>query len=331
MSREAAAGRAAPVAAASHAARRRAALLAAVLVALTCTAAAAPAGAAPGGSGSSSGGNGKDALHRAQIIANLRAQMPTTPTILLLGGSSARECTVDDRSWAQQILDEGGTPVVTYNLGCRHDTYAQDLAVARLLPSGMPSIVLIGINLGRFCTGPTYPAIDLPEADIPPPVYYQHVYSIHKRIQSASVKSASVQSWMVSRWPQFQANYRYDLGVIESIVRTCLNRSLNPVLVDLPRDLPIIGHAFDGPVAMYRVGCAQLASRYQIPWLTFVGAAGFVDGDFFDLFHLVEPGRVKYQELLSERVVRLLRKFGLDQPPVPTPTPTPTPAPTTTP
>lgn len=318
-------------------------LVAALLTLAFLAAAAAPAGAAPGGlqyprsfavtddSSSSGSGLGKDAAHRALIVANLRAEVPDTPSILLLGGSSARESTVDDRSWAQQILDFGGTPVVTYNLGCRHDTYAQDLAVARLLPTGMPSIVLIGINIGRFCNSPSSPTIDLPEPRIPPPVYYQHVYSIHKRIQSASLKRFYVQYWLSSRWPEFQANYDYNLGVIESIVRTCLNRGLNPVLVDLPRDLPIIGHAFDQPVAMYKDGCARLAARYQIPWLTFVAASGFVDHDFFDLFHLVEPGRAKYQEQLSTRSVRLLKKFGLDEPPTPTPTPTPTVTPTPSP
>jgi hypothetical protein len=62
-----------------------------------------------------------------------------------------------------------------------------------------------------------------------------------------------------------------------------------------------------------------------------VKAAGLKDGDFFDLFHLVEPGRVKYQRLLSQKTARLLDAYGLDRPqPTPTPTPTPTPSETAT-
>ena len=95
------------------------------------------------------------------------------------------------------------------------------------------------------------------------------------------------------------------------------------MLVDLPRDLPIIGHAFDaaGRQVQGRLQAGRGAST-SIPWLTFVTAAGFVDRDFFDIFHLVEPGRVKYQYLLSQKTVTLLDKYGLEDP-APTPTPRP--------
>ena len=129
--------------------------------------------------------------------------------------------------------------------------------------------------------------------------------------------------WLAKRRPEFDAHYRYNLAVLESVVQTCQDRGLHPVLVDLPRDLPIIGHSFDAEVASYKAGCKQVAAKHQIPWLTFVAAAGFVDRDFFDIFHLVEPGRSKYQFLLSQKTVRLLDKYGLEDP-APTPTPTPT-------
>jgi hypothetical protein len=118
---------------------------------------------------------------------------------------------------------------------------------------------------------------------------------------------------------------------VESAIRVCLERGLHPVLLDLPRDLPIIGHSFDAPVARYKAGCKGLSTKYQIPWLTFVSAAHFVDRDFFDIFHLVEPGRSKYQHILSEKTVRLLDKYGLAGPEPPEPSPTPSPSPTVTP
>ena len=119
---------------------------------------------------------------------------------------------------------------------------------------------------------------------------------------------------------------------MESVVKTLIRRGLHPVLVDLPRDLPIIGRSFEWPVYMYKAGCKRLAAKYHIPWLTFVAAAGFVDRDFFDIFHLVEPGRSKYQHLLSEKTVTLLDRYGLKDPePTPTPSPTETPVPTPSP
>jgi hypothetical protein len=50
-----------------------------------------------------------------------------------------------------------------------------------------------------------------------------------------------------------------------------------------------------------------------------------VNRDFFDLAHLVEPGRVKFQRLLSDKTVRLLGRYDM----VPDPEPTVSPSPTT--
>jgi len=271
-----------------------------------------------------------DRIHRLQIVANLRAETPEQPVVLLLGGSSAREATIDDQDWAAQILDLGGPHVLTYNLGCKHDTFTLDREVVKLLPQDMPAIVYIGINLGRFCNAPSSPSVDLPDPAIPPDVYSQHVYSADKRIQSASLKRYYVRSWLTKRRPEFNAHYSSNIAVLDGVVKTCQERGLYPVLVDLPRDLPIIGRSFDAQVNKYKAGCRRVAAKYQIPWLTFVAAARFVDRDFFDIFHLVEPGRTKYQRLLSEKTVRLLDKYGLKDP-EPTPAPTPTPTPTETP
>ena len=69
-------------------------------------------------------------------------------------------------------------------------------------------------------------------------------------------------------------------------------------------------------------------ARWNIPWLHFNGAAHFRDSDFFDIFHLVEPGRVKYQSILSDKTIRLLKQYRM---PKPTPTPSPSPSPSTSP
>jgi hypothetical protein len=269
-----------------------------------------------------------DRVHGLQIVANLRAEPPEKPVVILLGGSSARESTIDDASWAQQVLDHLGPHVLAYNLGAKHDTFELDREVAKRLPNNMPAIVYIGINIGRFCNAPSAPSIKLPDPQIPAPVYYQHIYSIDKYVQSASLKRFYVQYWRTARWPKFSAHYSYNIRVLGSVVRICKNRGLHPVLVDLPRDLPVIGHSFDSPVFTYKAGCKRVAAKYHIPWLTFVAAARFVDRDFFDIFHLVEPGRAKYQDLLSQKTVTLLDKYGLEDP---TPTPTPSPSPTETP
>jgi hypothetical protein len=156
------------------------------------------------------------------------------------------------------------------------------------------------------------------------------VYSVEKKVQTPATKRFYVDYWLERRWPEFKSRYAYNLGLLESVIQACVARGLHPVLVDLPRDLAIIGHAFDKPVATYKASCVRLSRKYGIPWLTFVRTADLKDSDFFDLFHLVEPGRVKYQRVLSQKTARLLDKYGLDQP-QPTPSPTPSPSPTVTP
>jgi hypothetical protein len=84
--------------------------------------------------------------------------------------------------------------------------------------------------------------------------------------------------------------------------------------VDLPRDLEVIGRAFDGQVGRVKAGCSMIAETHGIPWLTPVRAAGLEDADFFDLWHLVEPGRVKYQARISLRIASLLHEYGMAAP-----------------
>ncbi len=257
---------------------------------------------------------GKDALHRLQIVANLRAETPASPVVILLGGSAARECTVDDASWATDIVRAGGPAVTVFNLGCRHDTFAEDLEIARLLPDGMPAIVFIGINLGRFANPRQTPTITLPEPRMPPPPYFQHIYSVTKRVQPRATKAYYLQYWLKARDPQFTARYGYNLTTLELVVEACLEHGLHPVLLDLPRDLDVIGHTLDGQVARVKAGCSMIAKAYGIPWVTPVKAAGLVDADYFDLWHLVEPGRVKYQARLAAKTASLLQRYGLDRP-----------------
>ena len=105
---------------------------------------------------------GKDWQHCVQVVANLRAEHPKVPLVVLLGGSAARECTVLDDDWERQIERRGGYVVDAYNLGSKHRTYAEDLAFVKLLPANVPTIVYIGVNLGRFCPPAGSASITLP-------------------------------------------------------------------------------------------------------------------------------------------------------------------------
>jgi hypothetical protein len=260
-------------------------------------------------------GPGADWAHVLQVVANLQATPPSTPVVLLFGGSSARECTIDDARWAAAVM-AGLTPespaVACYNLGSSNQSYRDDIELVRALPQGAttPTIVLIGVSLGRFNAPRTDPTITLPDPVDPLPAYRQHRYS-KTHILTATEKRALLKKWLQERYPVFKRHYPSNILVLESLIKTCLRRGLHPVMVDLPRDLALIGHALDAPITRYHKGCTALARTYKVPFVNFVGAARLVNRDFYDLWHLVEPGRAKWQPLLAERTIALLTEYGI--------------------
>ena len=286
-------------------------LVVAALLGACSAQATAPAAATSGAVPSRSiTGGGNDWAHVLQVVANLKAQPPAAPVVCLLGGSAARESTIDDASWSGQVKALGGPPVAAFNLGSRNRTLAQDVELVRALPKTR-GIVYIGINVGRFTAPPSQPTLDLPQPAQSLPPYRQHQYS-QSKIFSVAKKKALLGDWLVKRYPEFKKNYASNLKTLEQLLLACRDRGLRPVLLELPRDTVIVGHALDVPVARYTSGCRALAKKHDVPWVSFVSAARLPNADFYDLWHLVEPGRAVWQRLLSANAVDLLEKYGMD-------------------
>jgi hypothetical protein len=251
-----------------------------------------------------------DWQHALQVIANLRAQPPAVPLVLLLGSSIVRESMITDASWAAQVQAQGGPVVETYDLGSRNQSFAQDLKLVPYLPQ-VPTIVFIGVDVVRFVSPPSRPAPRLPAPSPIPASYNPHHYT-GAHIYSAAKKRALAADWMANRYPVFKHNYAYNLKVLKKLIAACKARGLHPVLLDTPRNTPIVGHVFGKPVATYRATCKKLAVQFDIPFVDKVAAARFADADFFDLWHAVPPGRTKWQLILSNETVRLLTLFGMN-------------------
>jgi hypothetical protein len=256
-----------------------------------------------------------DWTHCLQVFASLKAAPPSDPVVLLLGGSAARECSISDSVWTDQVKQAGVSAATIYDLGSRNRTTAQDLALIKALPkNSLHGIVFIGVNVGRF-TSPAKTAakISLPttiksSADLSP--YQQHSYS-KSRILSAAAKRLALKKWLVMRYPIFKQNYSTSAKMLETLITTCQSRGLHAVLIELPRNMAIIGHQLDTPIARYRATCVKLSKKHHVPFVSFVAAAKLKNGDFYDLWHLVEPGRVKWQSILSARTASLMKKYGL--------------------
>lgn len=258
---------------------------------------------------SADAGGGNDWAHVLQVVANLKAQPPGKPVVVLFGGSAARESTISDSSWRSQIEVKGGPATAAYNLGARNRTLAQNVAIVQALPK-VPTIVYIGINLGAFTSAQKTATISLPKPVTPLPAYKQHSYS-QSKILSVAKKKALLRDWLAKRYPVFKRNYDTSAGVLEKLVKVCRQSGMRPVLFELPRNTAIIGHQLDAPVSRYRKTCQALAKKYDIPYVSFVAQAKLPNSSFYDLWHLVEPGRTVWQKLLSAKTVALLEKYDM--------------------
>ena len=258
---------------------------------------------------SADAGGGNDWAHVLQVVANLKAQPPAEPVVVLFGGSAARESTISDSSWRSQIKAKGGGATIAYNLASRNRTLAQNVALVQALPK-VPTIVYIGINLGVFTSAQKTATISLPKPVTPLPPYKQHSYS-QSKILSVAKKKALLRDWLAKRYPVFKRNYATSAGVLEKLVKVCRQSGMRPVLFELPRNTAIIGHQLDAPVSRYRKTCQALAKKYDIPYVSFVAQAKLPNSSFYDLWHLVEPGRTVWQGLLSTKTVELLKKYDM--------------------
>jgi hypothetical protein len=266
-----------------------------------------------------------DFVRVLQLVADLRAHPPAEPLVCLLGGSSARECTVSNDSWSDAVSAIRGYRVRTVNLGSKHRLFTQDLRLVGYLPDGT-DIMFVGVNMGRFCNGPYDPPVVLPEPS---------TASASRRSAAVSARASTkvwpdwrkrqvADQWMVKRWPHFRDRYRYNLRVLTTICRRSLARGQHPVIIDLPRNMGIIGHRLDRPLQLYHRGCRAISQRLGIPYVQFQSSTGLTNKDFSDLWHTVPSGKVKWERALAATTARLLKLYGIGPAPSPSPSPEPT-------
>ena len=86
-------------------------------------------------------------------VGRLKQDPPSLPMVALLAGSSGLEGIVSGPSLAAEVRRDGGPAITAINLSSRMQRYAQSWAIIDNLPN-TPTTVLIGVNLGRFTTGP---------------------------------------------------------------------------------------------------------------------------------------------------------------------------------
>ncbi len=274
---------------------------------------AAPGGPAWPSSAQAVFAHGDDWRHVKSTLAGLARAAPRTPVVYLLGGSSARESVTAESAWRDEIAASGGGHVRAYNLGAASQSYRDDIDIVRAMPR-VPSVVVIGLNVGRYTSrAPTGRSGGL---DLTTRVSEQSgVYDSHRfrdGDQLADATKADMASlWLAARDPVFKERYRDNAAELERLLAVCRRRGFSAVLVELPVNESVVGHAWDAARLRYRRDAKRAARAAGVRYVDLCGRRGLKSSDFADLNHLVEPGRIKYQRSLSRLVVAELRRTGL--------------------
>lgn len=230
--------------------------------------------------------------------------------VYLLGGSSARECIVGNADWSAELTRLLGRDVRAVDLGATNQSFTADIRFVRGMDDG-PTMVLIGVGLGRF-TSP--PVSSLADKQLTPPLEdalsgtleIEHRYDV-KGPLTVEKKQQLLTMWTSERYPLFRKNYKANLVELERLLDECRERGFDAVLLDLPLDLEIVGDRLDAPRGAYRKDSRRLATRFQIPFVSFVDDLGLTDADFYDLVHLLDTSRERWQARLSQEVAALLK------------------------
>ena len=252
---------------------------------------------------------GDDWRHVESTIKELNRRPPSVPVVVLLGGSAARECITTEPAWGAQIAALGGGRVRALNFGSSSQAFKNGLTIVNALPA-VPTIVLIGLNVGRYTSIPPERDAAASPAARGAGVYDSHRFHVGQQLSDAA-KRGIVRTWLAVKYPRFKARYAGNAAVLRELIALCQEKGFYPVLVELPLNLRIVGHSWDAARDRYRRGARSAAADAGIPYDDFIARIGLVSSDFVDVAHLVEPGRAKYQRRLSRVVVTRLKQYGL--------------------
>jgi hypothetical protein len=99
----------------------------------------------------------------------------------------------------------------------------------------------------------------------------------------------------------------YNLRMLEEVIMLARERGYTVVLYDQPLNASAAGPDWAGVVPAYRTACREIARRYGVVYVHIERRAKLRDDDFADLFHLLPPGRAKWQPEMARQIGAVLR------------------------
>jgi hypothetical protein len=226
----------------------------------------------------------------------IAANLPAKNAVLVIGVNQAR-FTASPADNEDQIV---GRPLLLQSTDLRTyvaDTYGRSRYAYTILP-GITGYIVSWVqeNAGALRAG-----------HVPTHVFDTHRYSLKTQLPLKR-KQQLVLKWLKTREPKFTKHFDYNAAMLEELVRVAKGRGFTVVLLNLPLNEQVVGGRFNAVVGRYRALCRRLAAQYGVISMDPRPQAGLESGDFQDLTHLVEPGRVKFERALAAALVAV---FGL--------------------
>lgn len=107
-------------------------------------------------------------------------------------------------------------------------------------------------------------------------------------------------------FPSFYDNLEFNLKALERVFELAQRKGIRVVLFELPM-VPLVRDRFRPVLRRYQPAIRSIAAKFNSEYWEFSWDIKFNNSDFYDLFHLVRPGRAKYQASLVDNIVMAAR------------------------
>ncbi len=247
-------------------------------------------------------GRAGDWDHVRQVVNWLRYRRPPRHVVYLLGGSASRESVRDEVGWSKGLSTRLGRRAAAWVVSSSCQTFVEDARVVAMLPKGR-GVALITVGMSRFNMDHSPSSMSRTAVRTRlPGVWWQHHYDARRPL-SLATKRQLVTRWRTNHLESFTERYPHRLAELETLIQTCLDRGIRPVLLEMPLNAAAVGDDLEDVLGTYRQGCSDLATKYDITYLDFLRVLGLPSNNFYDLWHLLPEGRARWQNRLSRELV----------------------------
>lgn len=138
--------------------------------------------------------------------------------------------------------------------------------------------------------------------------YEQHKYT-ETRIAPRGLKESFVHRWLSKQGRpggEFDQYFAYNGQLLDTMVKLARARGFQVVLLECPENVAVVGARFDRYKQVYQPFLRGLAAKDGATYVDLNPSLKLTNGDFFDLTHLVETGRAKWQSGLVKALTPIL-------------------------